>query len=82
MADASNETWNWIFGCMSSILGGLFVYNNKRINDMPEKYVMKKELHQVKTELREDIKNNKDEILEAITRLHERIDRRRNTDGK
>ena len=81
MADAgNNEVWNWVFGGMSSILGGLFVYNNKRINDMPEKYVMKKELQQVKTELREDMNRNKDEVLDAIKGLHARMDRHRSTD--
>lgn len=80
MAEPNNEIWNSIFGGMSAILGGLFIYNNKRINDMPEKYVMKKELQSVKSELREDIKNNKDEILSAIKGLHERMDRHRSTD--
>lgn len=81
MADAgNNEVWNYIFGGLSSILGGLFLHNAKKINDLPEKYVLKADYNIMNNKISEDIKGSEERITAAITRLHERMDRHRSSD--
>ena len=89
MADAGNQDiWQWIATGAIGILTSVGLYKIQKIDEMPEKYVMKADCnkdmagikddwHQVKSEIREDIRNSEAKLLDAINRIHERLDKRR-----
>lgn len=45
----------YLAGGAIAILSGIGIWHNKKINEMPEKYMSKKEFNEAKKEIREDI---------------------------
>ena len=88
MADANQDVWQWIATGAIAILSSMGLYKINKVDDMPEKYVLKTDcqqdkfvrkddFHQVRTEIREDIRNSEAKLLDAINRVHDRLDKRR-----
>ena len=88
MADANQDMWQWIATGAIGLLNAIGLYKLQKIDDMPEKYVMKADcqqdnfvrkddFQQVRTEIREDIRNSEAKLLDAINRVHDRLDKRR-----
>ena len=51
-------------GVVMTILTGLGLYHTKKINEIPEKFMLKTEFQEAKKEIREDIKG-----------IHDRLDK-------
>ena len=91
----------YIVGGIVTFLSGLGLYNHKKLNEVPEKYIMKEDcvksnladkfvmkddcgkssgnlkadFETLRKEVREDMRITRTEILSAISRLHERLDK-------
>ena len=88
MADANQDVWQWIATGAIALLSSMGLYKITKIDDIPEKYVLKtdcqqdkfvrkEDFHQVRLEIREDIRNSEAKLLDAINRIHDRIYKRR-----
>lgn len=88
MADVNQDLWQWVATGAIGLLNAIGLYKLQKIDDMPEKYVMKAdcqqdkfvrkdEFHQVRIEIREDIRSSEAKLLDAINRVHDRLDKRR-----
>lgn len=79
MADVGSEFIGWWVGISGMVAGGLGLYKAKKLDELPEKmardYVLKTEVHIIKQDLRDDMKNMENKILAAFDRVHERLDK-------
>lgn len=68
----------WLIGILATIFaaitGGSILHNKKKFDELPEKYLMKADFNQVKTEIREDMQIVKKELLDSISTIHTRLD--------
>ena len=67
MNDSPPNVVQWLLGgfsaVMATIAGGSVLYNKKKLDEIPEKYLMKVDFNEAKKE-----------ILMAINRIHDRMD--------
>ena len=72
---SDNSISDIIFGGIATILSGTWLYHNKKINDIPEKYLSKSEFQDVRKEIREDVKEIKTSLEQSAKGIHERLDK-------
>ncbi len=65
----------YIAGGVMTILTGIGLYHTKKINEIPEKFMLKTDFQEAKKEIREDIKEVKDSLEVTTKGIHDRLDK-------
>ena len=63
-----------LLAIIGTIISGITLHNFKKVQDMPEKYTLKEDVHNIKTELKNDILTMDTKITASLERIHSRLD--------
>lgn len=72
MADNPDmNVWQIVLGTAASFLGGLGLYQSKKISELSEKYVLKTDYTEYKSDMKEDFTRLEDGMKEDFIRLED-----------